>query len=183
LDDPCGTGLYICYDGGGGGGGGGGGRGDLCGGGDCISYNPGPQPKQPSCTTLQRDAASLAKFLDTASSESMWLGFASGAGAVLSTAGEGFTFGGDTPVTITFGSMTTFFGVTSFATGAAAAVLNSYARGNTTALQNFNWSQLAGLAATAAASKLPFVKPWADRIGDLAGQATDLANSAKEPCQ
>ena len=44
-------------------------------------------------------------------------------------------------------------------------------------------SQLAYLAAKAAASKLPLVKPWVERIGDLAEQAADLAMKAKEACQ
>jgi hypothetical protein len=47
---------------------------------------------------------------------------------------------------------------------------------------NFGLSQLANFAA-AAASKIPGIKPWADRIGDLAGQAADLAHQAKEACQ
>jgi len=138
-------------------------------------------PQTPTCTARQQEAANLAQLLNTASSESMWLGF--GAGTVLAGACEGITLGGDTPFTLTFGSLTTFFGTTSALTGAAAAGLNAYASGNTSAISNFNWNGLATLAATAASSKLPFLKPWADRIGDLAGQAADLAASTKEPCQ
>ena len=141
------------------------------------------KPQAPGCTARQKAAANLANLLDAASTDSMWLGFGFGAGAVLAGAGEGITLGGDTPVTLTFGSLTTFFGTTSALTGAAAAALKAYASGNTSAISNFNWSGLATLAATAASSKLPFLKPWADRIGDLAGQAADLAASAKEPCQ
>lgn len=48
---------------------------------------------------------------------------------------------------------------------------------------NFNVTQLTNLAAKAAASKLPHLKPWADRIGDLAEQAADLAMKAKDGCQ
>ena len=48
-----------------------------------------------------------------------------------------------------------------------------------TALQSFNYSQLANIAAKAAASRIPIVKPWADRVGDLAEQACDLAVRAK----
>ena len=33
-----------------------------------------------------------------------------------------------------------------------------------------------------AASRLPLVKPWAERIGDLADQASDLALKAKRGC-
>jgi hypothetical protein len=48
---------------------------------------------------------------------------------------------------------------------------------------NFDASQLANLAAKAAASKLPLVQPWAARIGDLAEQAADLALKAEEGCR
>lgn len=48
---------------------------------------------------------------------------------------------------------------------------------------DFDVSQLANIAAKSAASRLPLVKPWADRIGDLAEQAADLALKAKEGCQ
>jgi len=47
----------------------------------------------------------------------MWLGFGFGAGTVLAGVGEGITLGGDTPFTLTFGSLTTFFGTTSALTG------------------------------------------------------------------
>jgi RHS repeat-associated protein len=140
-------------------------------------------PRKPSCTAAQQAAANLAKLFDAASTDSMWLGFGFGAGAILAGAGEGITLGGDTPFTLTFGSLTTFFGTTSALTGSASAALNAYASGNTSAIWKFNWSGLATLAATAASSKLPFLKPWADRIGDLAGKGADLAAKAKDPCQ
>jgi hypothetical protein len=87
------------------------------------------------------------------------------------------------PATITAGVVTGFFGDVSLATGAGAAAANSFARGNTAALRNFNWSQLANLAAKAAASKIPGLKPWAETIGDVAGEGVDLATKAKEACQ
>jgi hypothetical protein len=48
---------------------------------------------------------------------------------------------------------------------------------------NFDVSQLPSLAGKAAASGLPLVKPWADRIGDSSEQAADLALKTKEACQ
>jgi RHS repeat-associated protein len=138
--------------------------------------------EQQKCTELQQAAANLAKFLDTTSSESGWIATGTGIGTVFAGVGEGLTFGFDTPVTITFGSLTGFFGTTSLVTGAGAAALNSFAGGNTTALQNFEWSQLANLAAKAAATGIPLLKPWADTIGDLAEQGADLSVAAAEAC-
>ena len=104
-------------------------------------------------------------------------------GVVVSGAGEGVTFGGDTPVTITFGSIAGFFGSASFGTGAAGAALNSFARGNLGSIRSFDWGQLTNLAAKAAASRIPFVKPWAETIGNLAEQGTHLAAHAQEVCR
>ncbi len=38
-------------------------------------------------------------------------------------------------------------------------------------------------AMTAAASKIPLLKPWAETIGDLASQGADLALKTKEACK
>lgn len=88
----------------------------------------------------------------------------------------------DTPLTITFGAATDFFATVSFVTGEASSTLKSYASGNTGALWHFDTSQLANLAAKAAASRIPVVRPWADRIGDLAEKASDLAMQSDEGC-
>ena len=140
-------------------------------------------PQTPTCTALQQEAVQLANALDKTSTSTGWLAFASGAATVLAGAGEGFTFGGDTPVTITFGTAAAFFTTASNITGGGAAYLNSFARGNSISVANFGLSQLANFAAAATSSKIPGIRPWADRIGDLAGQAADLAHQASEACQ
>ena len=140
-------------------------------------------PQTPACTAAQRAGAQLADALDKASTSTGWLAFASGTAAVLSAAGEGITVGTDTPVTITFVSLTTFFTAASTGTAGSAAALRSFASGNPIAVANFALSQLANVTAAAAASKIPFIKPWAKRIGDLAEQAADLAHQAKEACK
>ena len=63
------------------------------------------------------------------------------------------------------------------------ASVRSYVAGNTRIPRNFAASQLANLAGRTAATRLPFVRPWADRIGVLAEQASDLATKANEVCQ
>jgi hypothetical protein len=78
--------------------------------------------------------------------------------------------------------MTTFFGTASVATGVMASGLNSFANGNMDAIKDFNSSQVANLIATAGASRVPLVSRWAETIGNLAEQATDLAATAKEAC-
>jgi hypothetical protein len=140
------------------------------------------KPQSKGCTAAQAAAALAAKGFENASTAAGWIAFGGGVGTVVSGAGEGVTFGGDTPVTIAFGSITGFFGTASFGTGAAAAALNSFASGNLGSIRRFDWSQLTNIAATAAASKIPFVKPWADTIGDLAEQGADLAAKAQEAC-
>lgn len=79
--------------------------------------------------------------------------------------------------------MTGFFGTSSFGTEALAATLNSFASGNTSALMNFNTSNLINLTANAAAGKIPGIANWADTIGDLVEKAADLAAEAKGACK
>ena len=68
--------------------------------------------------------------------------------------------------------------------GHGAAALDSFASGNSLCrVTNFALSQLVNLTATAAASRLPIVRPWADRIGDLAEMAADVAHQAQEVCK
>ncbi len=111
-----------------------------------------------------------------------WFAFGSGLGVALAGAGEGVTFGIDTPVTVSFGAATGFFGTASFVTGAGAAALNSFASGNMTAMRNFNGSQLTNLLASAAVSKVPGLEPWAETLGDLAEQVDDLTHQEEELC-
>jgi RHS repeat-associated protein len=147
--------------------------------GSCVGMD---KNKQQQCTAAQQTAAQLATLFDNASTESGWLAFGSGVGTAASGAGEGITFGGDTPVTITFASLTAFFGTTSAVTSLAAGTLNAFAQGNTTALQNFVWSSLVNLATTAAASKIPGMERWAATLGDLASKAFDVTHNAEEAC-
>jgi len=144
---------------------------------------PSPQSQASRCTAAQQAAASLARAFDNASRATGWIAFGSAVGTALAGAGEGISFGGDTPITITFGSMTTFFGTASFTTGAIASALHSFASGDMTAVRNFNSSQVANLIAQAASSRIPLVGRWAETIGDLAEQAADLGATATEACQ
>ena len=95
----------------------------------------------PTCTQLQKEAAYIANNLEKMHQDAELLGFGSGLGAALAGAGEGVTFGIDTPVTVTFGSATGFFSVASILTGAAAATLDSWASGDSTALAKFDFTQ------------------------------------------
>ena len=52
-----------------------------------------------------------------------------------------------------------------------------------TSITNFNWSQMANFAGTFVASRIPAVAPWAETIGDLAEQASELSQIAQEGCQ
>ena len=137
----------------------------------------------PTCTELQQAAGDLANALEQLSQTSDMAALGSGIATVLAGAGEGVTFGADTPVTITFGSATGFFTETSFITGGAAATLKAFASGNSTSLANFDFSQAEGLVAAAAASRLPGVGDFADTIGNLTEQAVGLSQQAQEVCQ
>jgi RHS repeat-associated protein len=143
------------------------------------------QPSQrqtPTCTAAQKAAAALAKAFENTSKTTQWIAFGFGVGTALAGAGEGVSLGFDTPVTISFGSATGFFGTASFLTGSAAAVLNSFASGNIQSMLDFNWGQLTNVATAAAASKIPGVGPWAETIGELAEQGRDLSTNATEAC-
>jgi hypothetical protein len=76
-----------------------------------------------------------------------------------------------------------FFETMSTVTGGAAATLNSIVSGNLTPAGKFSLSQLANIAAAAAASRIPIIKPWAKTLGDLAEEGFDLSNKAKEACR
>jgi hypothetical protein len=111
--------------------------------------------------------------------------FALGTGlaAAVSGAGEGVTFGVDTPVTISFGSATAFFATESAITGGAAAALNSFANGNTAALASFDVSSLTDTAVSGIAEKIPGVGSYAEVAGQLAGQVADVVNAARGACE
>lgn len=137
----------------------------------------------PTCTQLQQAAANLANTLEKTSQTADLLALGNGIATVLSGAGEGFTLGADTPVTITFASAMGFFSTASFVTGGGAAVLKSFASGNSTALVNFNFAQAEGAIAAAGASRIPGIAAFADTIGNLTEQAAGLATQAAEVCQ
>jgi hypothetical protein len=110
------------------------------------------------------------------------IGAASTLGTIVAGASEGITLGGDTPFTVAFGSMASFFGYTSFGASALAIAFNRFASGNFAALQNFDFSHLESIAASAAASKIPGVAPYAEFLGRMTEQAAALAQSAQEAC-
>jgi RHS repeat-associated protein len=153
---------------------------DPCGG---SGGSARPSASKPKCSAAQQAAARLAAALQNTSDTTKWIGVGFGMGTILAGAGEGVSLGIDTPVTITFGSATTFFGTASFLTGAAASMANAFASGNATALLNFNWSNLVNVASTAAASKIPGIGHWAETIGNLAEQGADLAMTGTDACQ
>lgn len=149
-----------------------------------MTYHLGGEaaPQKPACTAAQQLAANLASAFENTSKTTGWAAFRFGVGTALAGAGEGVSLGIDTPVTVTFGSATTFFGTASFLTGGTASILNSFASGNLTAMQNFDWGHLINFASTAAASRIPGVEPWAETIGHLAEQGFELSTSAGEVC-
>jgi hypothetical protein len=152
--------------------------------GSSQSGNAGPTaPQNQKCTEAQQKAAALAKQFDQVSTATGWLAFASGVGTVIAAGGEEVTFGLDTPGTVTLGSMTSYFTSVSYVTGATAATLNSFASGNTAAMWQFGASQTYGALTAGIAGKLPAIKRWADRVGDLTEQAQELASESQEPCE
>jgi len=161
-----------------------GGQGGVGGGGGAFGGSAARPalPHKPSCTAAQRMAAEVGNALEEQATTAKWVAFGSGIAAVLSGGGEGFTFGADTPFTISFSSTATFFGGASVVAGTAASVLKSIAAGNTKAIRNFDWTHLSELAATAAASRVPFIGPWAETVGRLAGQAAEISATAEEVC-
>jgi RHS repeat-associated protein len=148
-----------------------------------INDGDPPQKESPTtCTAAQHAAAQLAHDFDHVSTATGWLAFGSGLGTALAGAGEGITFGTDTPVTVSFGAATGFFGTASFITGAGASALSSFARGDLTAMRNFNGAQVTNLLASAAARKVPGLERWAETLGDLAEKAHDLATQEEALC-
>ena len=139
-------------------------------------------PLTPECDAAQQALANMGRQMDQISHGTGWLAIGSFAATAVSGAGEGITFGADTPVTITFGTMSTYFTVASFISGADASILNAAASGNKTAIQQFNVGQLVSLASQLAATKIPFLAKWSDVISGVAGEAASLAQKAKEAC-
>ncbi len=91
--------------------------------------------------------------------------------------------GFDTPVTVTFGLMTAYFGTAATVTGVFAAGLNSFAGGNLSAINSFNESHLVGLGAFAVSSKIPSISSLQEVIAGLSEQAASVVAKAKEACQ
>ena len=149
---------------------------------DPIS-NVDPLGLCPTCTQLQQKAAQLASALDHTAKVSGALAFASALGVGIAGYGEGPTFGIDTPITVSFGSAMDFFGAAALFTHASGAALNSFASGNMTAIGNFDFSSIAGMAAKAAASRIPGVSGFAENVGQLAEQAAEIAADAQAACQ
>jgi RHS repeat-associated protein len=142
------------------------------------------QAKKRECTEAQETAAQLASGFEDLSNATGWMAFDAGVLTVLSGAGEAPTLGGDTPLTIAFGSAAGSFGTASLVTEEAATLLKTFASGgDPTAVENFGWGQLSNLAFKLAASKIPAIERWADTIGDLAEKGSDLADKSKEACE
>jgi hypothetical protein len=161
-----------------------GGRGPGMGGGGGASASAhSKQAKKKQCTAARQAAAQLAKSLEHVSHVSGMLGALSGVGSLVAGAGEGPTLGFDTPVTVTFGSMTVYFGTAATVTGVFAAGLNSFASGNLAAMNSFNMSHLVGLGASAVSSKIPGISGLQEVIAGLSEQAASIVANAKEACQ
>jgi len=141
------------------------------------------QQRQQQCTAAQQEAAQLASAFEGVSRVSDLYALGSGLGTLLAGAGEGITFGADTPITITFGSAATFFGGAALVTSAAASALNSFASGNLNSLGSFDLSHLGGIGASAIASRIPGVGSFAENILNLAEKASAIAAAAQEACQ
>jgi len=147
-----------------------------------VQLIPPIQARRSPCFGARLQAAQLAKAFENASTAAGLISLGAGIGTAVSVAGEGITLGLDTPVTITFGSVSGFFGASGFGAGAAAAVLNSFARGDIASIRSFDFNQLSNLAAQAASSRIPFLKPYAELIGDLAEKGAGIAAASEEVC-
>ena len=163
----------------------------LYGGGGLRGRGPGSgngpggpsSPQTPSCTALKKMIGQLGQTLDNTSNTLNLIAIAGGVATFVGGLGEAPSGGLDTPATITAGTFTAAAETGSLITGAAGALFDSFANGNTSALRNFNTSSLTGLAVTLTSSKLPFLKRYGQTIGDLAQQALSLTQQAQGGCQ
>jgi RHS repeat-associated protein len=135
-----------------------------------------------TCSDLQKKAGSLASTLEHESSVTGWLTVGALAATVVSGAGEGLTLGADTPATLSFATISEFYGTISVAAGTEGAALRSFANGSTKPLQNAAWGKLTEEASKLTASQVPGLSPWAETIGALAGQVSDLTLSVEDKC-
>ena len=78
--------------------------------------------------------------------------------------------------------MTSFFTTTALAAKTMSAAFDSFARGNLSAFQNLDWTYAVEIGTTAAADRIPFVGPWSETFGSLAGKAAELSIRAEEAC-
>lgn len=143
----------------------------------------GSGPQTPTCTGLRKMAGQIGQSLQQAAKGLGVIAAASGIAAGIFSVGEPATFGLDTPGAITAGSFMSAAATGALVAEVAATGLKAYANCNLDALTNFNVSKLFSLAATLAASRLPFLNRFADTMGDAAEQAADLVNKAQGGCQ
>lgn len=144
---------------------------------------PKPQTQAPVCTALQQQASQLALSLNQMSSSA---GIGAGVLGILglgSGAGEFFSLGTDTPLTVTLFSGAGGFELISKVTGAAAGALNSFAEGNPDPLMKFSFRQIEDLGLKLAASSISPVAEFGAKLVETAQQAQDFANATTGVCQ
>lgn len=150
-------------------------------GNDPLS-NVDPLGLCPTCTQLKQTAANLADALDAEAKTSGALAFGSAFGTGLAGFFEPETAGFDTPATVALGEAASYFGAVTLGSHAAASALNSFASGNTLALQSFAVNEIMGKAVGSVADRIPGVSKFTKNFEQLATQVTGIATEAPEAC-
>ena len=102
---------------------------------------------------------------------------------MISGAGELPSLGTDTPATVSLAAAAATFGDISVVTGGAGAALHSFAQGDNEALANFDFNRVAEIAVTAELSRIPGVGKFGEALGQLTGQAMDIATEGAAACE
>ena len=140
-------------------------------------------PKGPSCSKWQRLAGYTSSIAETASHTAGLFAFGTAVAGIVSGVGEAASAGTDTPLTVGLFTATGILSEVSNVSGAAAAVLKSYANGNYQAMGAYDWTHLVAFAAEIAASDIPGVSKYGEVLGQVADQGLSIAVSSPLVCQ
>ena len=132
------------------------------------------------CSAIDAALNAIADQLDALSKDFDIASTIGGLGTIGAGAGEAFSFGADTPFTITAAEFTGFAGAGGYISGALASILRSAAAGNAEAENRFIGNVTLAKTIEKGAGALPFLSKYADLLGALTSDAEDMLEKEKE---
>ena len=136
-----------------------------------------------ACSAARTAAGNLAKGFENLETTFAIADVAAGLTTAAASAGEIASAGADTPLTVAAGSATVNLGLLAFASGAAAAALQTFANGgDPSAVLSFGFSGWVGSRAGMVAEAIPGLGMYAKAFDFAASKSAGLATQVKTQC-